>query len=160
MKYFGTVSKRFGECWRAFGHDHEFLKIDRRVGVSSTVDDIHHWNRQHLCVRAAQIAKKRQIKLRRSRVCHSERGSKNRVGTELFLVSSAIERDHCAIDRYLIESIHPNDCIGNLLLYIFNSLRNSLAEIFILFSVSQLPGFMLPGACATWNDCATDRATG
>jgi hypothetical protein len=29
------------------GHDHEFLNVDRVVGMLAAVDDVHHRHRQH-----------------------------------------------------------------------------------------------------------------
>ena len=40
-------------------HDHEFLKIDRVIGVDPAIDDVHHWNRQSARRSAADVAIKR-----------------------------------------------------------------------------------------------------
>ena len=35
-------AQALGEGAEALGHDHEFLEIDRRIGVGAAVDDVRH----------------------------------------------------------------------------------------------------------------------
>ena len=41
---------------RAHRHDHEFLEVDRIVGVRAAIDDVHHRNREQPRIGAADIA--------------------------------------------------------------------------------------------------------
>ena len=57
VKNFRAITQAFRKTRRALGHDHEFLKIDWRIGMRATVQDVHHRHGQHFCVRAAEVAK-------------------------------------------------------------------------------------------------------
>ena len=46
----------------AHRHDHEFLDVDRVVGVRAAVDDVHHRHGQHVRAGAAEIAVERQVR--------------------------------------------------------------------------------------------------
>src|SRR5699024_8374440 len=50
----------FGESLRADGSNHEFLHVHARVGVRAAIENIHHRNRQDVCIRAADVAVQRQ----------------------------------------------------------------------------------------------------
>jgi hypothetical protein len=52
--------QRVAERIEAERHDHEFLHVDRIVGVLTAVDDVHHRRRQEPRARAPQVAKQRQ----------------------------------------------------------------------------------------------------
>ena len=61
VKHLRAVAHRFRKTGRAFGHDHELLKVDRRIGMRPGVQDVHHRHRQDFCLCSAEIAKKRNI---------------------------------------------------------------------------------------------------
>jgi len=63
MKDLCTIAESLGKAGRSFRHDHEFLKINRRIRMGATVDDVHHGNWQHFSVRATQVTEQRKIKL-------------------------------------------------------------------------------------------------
>ena len=60
VEHLGADAHGFGEARGADRHDHEFLEVDRIVGVHAAVDDVHHRHRQHVRVRPADIAIERQ----------------------------------------------------------------------------------------------------
>ena len=53
-------AQRFGERFRADGHDHEFLEVHVVVGVGAAVEDVHHRRGQNIGAGAAEIAIERQ----------------------------------------------------------------------------------------------------
>src|SRR5712692_5263092 len=57
---FHSPAQRFGKRLGADGHDHEFLEVDVVVGVSTTVEDVHHWSRQGVGAGSTQIAIQRE----------------------------------------------------------------------------------------------------
>ena len=57
MKNLGAVTKCLRESRRAFRHDHEFLEINRRVGVGASIQNVHHRHGQRFRVGAAEIVK-------------------------------------------------------------------------------------------------------
>ena len=42
MKNLDAVTKRLGESRCAFRHDHEFLEVNRRIGVRASIQNVHH----------------------------------------------------------------------------------------------------------------------
>ena len=55
-----------------YGTNHELLESDRSIGVSTTVDDVHHRNRQYISVSTADIAIQRDLQIVSSSVSSSE----------------------------------------------------------------------------------------
>ena len=55
-----AAAHRLGQRRRADRHDHEFLEVDRVVGMLAAVDDVHHRHRQDMRRDAADIAIERQ----------------------------------------------------------------------------------------------------
>ena len=53
---FDAHAQRFAEARRAEGRDHEFLQVDRVVGMRAAVDDVHHRHGQGAGADAAQVA--------------------------------------------------------------------------------------------------------
>jgi hypothetical protein len=49
--------------FRALGHHHEFLEVDRGVGVRAAVDDVHHGDGQDLGVGTAEVLEERLAEL-------------------------------------------------------------------------------------------------
>ena len=46
MEDFGAHAQGFGEVRRADRRDHEFLEVDRIVGMRAAIEDVHHRHRQ------------------------------------------------------------------------------------------------------------------
>ena len=57
MKNFRSITQGLGKGRRTLRHDHEFLEIDRRIGMRAAIQDVHHRHRQNPGVGATQIAK-------------------------------------------------------------------------------------------------------
>ena len=68
VKNLGAVTERFRKSRSAARHDHEFLKIDRGIGMGAAVQDVHHRNGKNARVSAAKITKQRNIFRRRGGV--------------------------------------------------------------------------------------------
>ena len=56
VEHFGAHAHGFGDARGADRHDHEFLEVDRIVGVHAAIDDVHHRHRQQRRLRPADIA--------------------------------------------------------------------------------------------------------
>ena len=91
-----------GERRGADRHDHEFLEVDRIVGVRPAVDDVHHRHRETPRLRPADVAVERQPGRLRRGLGRRQRYAQDRVGAEPGLVGRAVERDQRAVDRDLI----------------------------------------------------------
>src|SRR5271166_1311265 len=153
-----TIAKRFGKGGRSFRHDHEFLKIDRRIRMGAPVDDVHHGNRQHFGVRATQVTEQRKIKLGGGGVRNRQRNSKNRVCAKFLFVGGTIQRNHRAIYSDLIERVHAGNGFGDLVFDVVYSFQYTFAEILVFLAVAQFPSFVFASACSAWNNCAADCA--
>ena len=55
MENFGARAERIGEALKLFRDDHELLEVNRGVGVSSAVEDVHHRDGQDFGIRAADV---------------------------------------------------------------------------------------------------------
>ncbi len=60
VKGLGDGLQAARESGQALGHDHEFLEINGRVGMSAAVDDVGHRHGQDFGVGAAEVFEQRQ----------------------------------------------------------------------------------------------------
>ena len=98
----GAHAQRLGEAIGLHRHDHEFLDVDRIVGMRAAVDDVHHRHRQQRGLAAADIAVERQAAVHRRGLGDGERDAEDRVGAEAALVRRAVELDQGAVDLDLV----------------------------------------------------------
>src|SRR3546814_3652472 len=83
---------RLGDAAGADGHDHEFLHVDRIVGMFAAVDDVHHRHRQGARRDAADIAIERQAA--RSEEHTSELQSLMRISYAVFCLKKQKKKKH------------------------------------------------------------------
>ena len=106
MKDFRAVAKRFAKSRRAFRHDHEFLEIDRRIGMRAAVEDVHHRHRQHLRVRSRRDNERAAGRSAVGRgMRDGERNAEECVRAEFLFVRRAVELDHLRVEFRLFERI-------------------------------------------------------
>ena len=105
MEDFGADAHRFGNARSADRHDHEFLEVDRVVGVHSAIDDVHHRHRQQRRVFAADIAVERFAAGIGLRLGGGQRHAENGIGAEPLLVVGAVEIAQGLIEPALIAGI-------------------------------------------------------
>src|SRR5262245_1885055 len=135
MKNFRAIAKRFRKGGRAFWHDHEFLKIDWRVGMGSTVQNIHHWNGQNPGGLAPKITEERNFIGSRSSMGGSERDAEERICSQFLFVWRAIEGDDRFIYLGLFEGIVTFKCRGNHIVNTVHRFGNALSPITFLVSI-------------------------
>src|SRR5439155_27013219 len=143
-----------------FGHDHELLKIDRRVGVRAAVDDVHHRDGKHLRIWPAEVSEKRKAKLVRRSPRGCERDSQDRVRAELAFVRRAIERNHCLVQADLIESVHAGHLFRDNFFHIRDGFGDATREEALFLAVAQFPRLVFSGARAARHDGAAGRTAG
>ena len=115
MWYVSTPQRNASrEARRADRHDHELLQVDVVVGVHAAVDDVHHRHRQHVGVRAADVAVQRQLELGGGGLGDGQRHAEDGVGAEPGLVVRAVEGDELAVDEPLVEGVEAVDGVGDL----------------------------------------------
>ena len=158
VKDFRAGAHRFRKRGDAERHDHEFLKIDRVVGMHAAIDDVHHRHRQEPRRRAADIAIERQLVGRGRRLGDGERHAEDGVGAEPAFVRRAVERDHGLVDLDLRLGIHAAERLENLAVDRLDRVAHALAEIAFLVAVAQLDRLMRPGRGARRHAGAAARA--
>ena len=105
VKNLGDRAQALGECVETPGHDHKFLKIDRRVTVGTTVDNVGHRHWQNVRFRAAKMAVERLTCRGRGRLRASQRHGEDGVRAECGLVVGAVEVEHRLVDRRLVGGV-------------------------------------------------------
>ena len=158
VKDFRAGTQRLGKILRSGGHDHEFLKIDRIVGMHAAVDDIHHRHRQHACRRAADIAIERQIVGGGGRLGDRKRDTEDRVGAETSLVGRAVEADHRFVDLDLRLGVEAAQRIEDFAIDRFDRAAHALAEITLLVAVTKLDGLVRAGRSSRRHGGTAERA--
>ena len=147
----------FAEAFGADRHDHEFLEIDRIVGMCAAIDDIHHGHRQCAGGGAADITIERQTGRlgRRTRDCEGD--TQDGIGAEAGLVGRAVQIDHCLVDLQLVFGFQAADSLEDLAIDGINGVLNALAHVTVT-TVTQFNGFMSAGGGARRNCGAAKRA--
>ena len=155
---FGAAAQRFGEALGPHRKDHEFLEIDRVVGVHAAVDDVHHRHRQ--CPRrgAADIAIQRHVEGFGRRLGAGQRDAEDGVGAQPALVRGAVEIDHDLVDLHLLLDGLIAQRLEDLAVDGLDRLLHALAEIPILVAVAQLDRLMRAGGGTRRHRGAADRA--
>jgi hypothetical protein len=131
-------------------HDHEFLEVDRVVGMGATIDDVHHRHRQQPGVGTADIAVERQAARLGSGAGCRERDAENGVGAELALVGGAIERDHGLVERDLALCIHAANVVAQRAVDRGHGLLDALAHV-TATTIAQFNGLMGSGRGTRWH---------
>ena len=145
LEHFDADAQALGEAWRADRHDHEFLEIDRIVGVHPAVDDVHHRHRQHARRGAADIAVERHVVGGSGGLGDGERHAEDGVGAKPRLVGRAVERDQGLVDLGLGFRLHAADGVENLGVHRGHGLLHALAEVALRIAVAQLDRLVRPG---------------
>ena len=138
VKDFGAHAHRFADVRGTDGHDHEFLNVDRVVGVFAAVDDVHHRHRQNAGRGASDIAIKGLRGEIRRRLGRGQRDTKDRVCPQTPLVVGAVQLDHGGVDGFLLGRVKPHQRFGNLAIHRLDGLKNALAHVTRLVAVALL----------------------
>ena len=148
----GSASQGFTEALETDRHHHEFLDVDRVVGVFAAVDDVHHRCRQPIGAGAAEIPEQRLVAAAGRGVGCGQRAGQHRVGTEVRLVLGAVQLEHPAIDFGLVGHVEIDEHVDDAVVDVVDGLADTLPEIAILgVGVSEFVCFVLSSAGATGN---------
>ena len=145
MKDFRAIAQGFPESRRAGRNDHEFLKVDGRVGVGTAVDDVHHGDGQNLGVRTAQVAVQGLLQLGRRRLGKRQGNAQNGVGSQFGLVEGAVQGAHEGVRRGLFRRFQADQGRGDDVADIVHSFGDAFALVAGRVAVPKFPGFMFPG---------------
>ncbi len=130
---------------RTHRHDHEFLDVDRVVGVCATVDDVHHRHGQDVRLGAAQVAIEREAGCVRRSLRHRKRHAEDRIGAEPRLVRRTVERLERVVDAALVLGIHAAQRVVDLALHRGHRAEHALAKVALLVAVAQFVGLVGAG---------------
>ena len=75
MEDFGPHTQTFTETASSNRTDHKFLESDRGIRMRTAIDNIHHRDRQYICIRPADITVKRQVQIVCCRLGNSQRNA-------------------------------------------------------------------------------------
>jgi hypothetical protein len=154
----GTHADGVGHAFRADRHDHEFLDVDRIVGVRAAIDDVHHRCRQDTGVRTADIAVKRHGGVFRRGLGERQRDAKDGVCAKAGFVVRAIEVDHQHVEHPLIGGVEAGEFIADLAIHGIDGLQDALAEVAVLVSVALFVGLIGAGGRTRRDSGAACRA--
>ena len=146
-KISAPVRTRLGEGVGADRHDHEFLEVDRVVGMGAAIDDVHHRHRQGAGRGAADIFVERQAGGLGRGLGDGERDAEDSVGAEAALVFRAVELAHHVVDADLVLGVEPGDGVVDVVVDGIDRLGHALAEI-ALVAVAQLDRLVNAGGGA------------
>jgi hypothetical protein len=138
--------------------DHEFLEVDRVVGMHAAIDDVHHRHRQRPRRGAADIAIERHVEGFGRCLGAGQRDAEDGVGAQPALVRGAVEIDHDLVDLHLFLDGLIAQRLEDFAVDGLDRLLHALAEITLLVAVAQLDRLMGTGGGARRHRRAADRA--
>ncbi len=157
MEYFRAHAQSVGESVGAGRHDHEFLEVQRIVGMRAAIDDVHHRHWQDARIDAAQILIERQPRGLPRRLCDRQRHAENGVRPEAALVLGAVEHNQRFVDAALLLGFHALQSVEDLAVHGLDRERHALAQPGVA-AVAQLMRLMRAGRGARGNAGAAEIA--
>jgi len=158
MKYLGATADGLDQALAPDRHDHEFLEVDRIVGMRAAVDDVHHWRRQHMRSDASHITIERKPARFRGSLGNGQADAENAVGPKATLIFGPVELDHYGIDLSLIFGLEAFDRFGNLAIHRIDGVVHALAAPAALIAVAALHRLARTGRSARWDRGAAEAA--
>ena len=129
--------------------DHEFLDVDRIVGMAAAIDDVHRRHRQRASIGAADVAGTAACRhSAAAALATASADREDRVGSKTRLVRSAVEIDHDLVDADLLAGIDTADRFENFALDIGDRLAHAFAAIARRIAVAQFHRFIGAGGGA------------
>ena len=154
----GAPAQRLAERLGADRRDHELLDVHVGVGVRATVEDVQHRHRQHVRVRAADVAEQLQAAGRRGGLGDGERHAEDGVRAEPGLVRRAVQVDQLLVDDALLDRLDAGQLGADLVEHRGDRALDALAEVALRVAVAQLDGLVLTGRRAGRDRGALQRA--
>ena len=123
----GAHAQCFVEGLCADWGNHEFLHVHAGICVCATVEDVHHWHRKDVTVRAANVAEQWQACGFSGGVSHGHGDTQDGVGAQAGLVIGAVQSDHRVVDQALVVSFEAHELVVDLVEDVGDSLLHALA---------------------------------
>ena len=157
VKHLGADADRLRHAGGADRHDHEFLDVDRVVGVHPAIDDVHHRYRQRAREHATDIAVERLVELSGRGLGAGQADTEHGIGAEPTLVRRAVEVDQGAVNCQLIGGVEARQRIEDLAIDRADRLAHAAAAI-ALAAISLLDRLMRSGRGARRDRRSSRRA--
>ncbi|MNE05887.1 hypothetical protein D3C80_984610 [compost metagenome] len=138
--------------------DHELLNVDRIVGVSAAVDDVHHRSRQDASRDAADVAIQRQVRADGAGLGRSQRDAQDGVGAQTSLVVGAVQFDQGLVQTALVLGVHAGQGVEDLAVDGVDRLLDALAAPHVHVAVAQLDRLVSAGRGARGHGGAAEAA--
>jgi len=135
-------------------NDHEFLHVQRVLGMGSAVDDVHHRHGQLPCPDPTQIPIERKVLEICGRPSDRHRNGEDRIRPEFALVVGAVEPYHRVVDEGLIYDVESLQLRRNDFVNVLDRRQYALALEPGLVSVPQLKGLSFARRCTGGHYCA------
>ena len=151
MEYLCTPPQTFLKGRSSYRHDHKFLYIKSgRQCMTSSVDNIHHGNRQSVPGNTAKETIQRNIQGNGCCSCTCNGYCQNRISTQLRFIPCSICFDHCLVYCIDVRCIHATEHLIDCCIDILNSLLHALPQISSLISITQFKRFKFTCRSTTW----------
>ena len=158
VKRFRDRAQAFAERRQAVRLDHEFLEINRRIGVRAAVDDVGHRHGQNFGVGSAEIFEQRLAERGGGGFGVRERDGEDGVGAELGLGFRAVELEHRGVHGELVERVHADERGLDFGVGVGDGFLHAFAAETLFVAVAEFDGFVFAGAGAAGDGGASDRA--
>ena len=156
VENFGTHANGFFNGGSGNRHNHEFLNVNRVVGMLAAVNDVHHRNRQSAGHGAAQITIQRETGFFGLSLGNGERNGQDGVSAELAFVFGAVEFNHGSVDFNLIFGVQTGQSVVDGVVDVGNGFFNAFAAETLFVAVTEFNGFVYAGRSAGRNGCASE----
>ena len=113
--------------------------------MGSTVDDVHHGDRQNVCRQPTDVTVKRNAQLIGSRPGNSHGDPEDRVCAQVALILGTVQLDHHLVHLGLCQRLVGDKGRCDAIVDSFYSLCDSLTQVTLLVAVPHLQGFALTG---------------
>ena len=158
VEHFSTPAQGFTKARCAHGNDHEFLDIERVVGVRAPIDDVHHRHWQLHATHAAEVAVQRQARLFSGGTRHGHRHRQHGIGAQAPLVVGTVQINQRLVQKRLLGRVQAEHRFGDFGIDVLDGLEHALAEVAAHVAVAQFNGFAASGGGARGHGCAAHHA--
>ena len=138
MENLGAPPQPFAKACGPHRHDHELLNIEGVIRVASTVDDVHHRDRQSSRVHATKISVERYTKLKRRGASNSNTDPQNRVGSEVALIRGTVRVNQRSVYGDLPRGLDANHSFRQWSLDVTDRSLHAFAEVTGLITIPKL----------------------
>ena len=145
MEHFSPAAKRLAVGRQATRYNHEFLEVDRCVGVRPGVEHIHHRHRQNVRIRPAQVTEERLPGGPGGSARRSQRNGQHGIRPHAALVRRAVHFAHAGIHPDLVCGVHAAERCSQLGVGEVDCLQHALAAVAGGITVPQFAGLVFPG---------------